>query len=250
MRALVTVVPRTVGPLRGKRRGLNSLVRELLSMWRYRRCRFPLALDLDWSAIRYNRIALVNLLLADRTAGDYLEIGCASNLLFDAVMAANKTGVDPVSGGTHRLTSDTYFRDNPHARFDVIFIDGLHHYEQVHRDIVHALAAVRVGGWIALHDMLPRDWIEEHVPQISTSRWTGDGWKVAFELAQTPGLEFRLMAIDHGVGVVRVLDANVSPANRSADLASQRFSYLYEHFAELPIVSYDEGRAWIESHRR
>ena len=39
--------------------------------------------------------------------------------------------------------------------------------------------ALKPGGSIAIHDMLPRDWIEEHVPQISTRAWTGDGWKGA-----------------------------------------------------------------------
>ena len=63
----------------------------------------------------------------------------------------------------------------------MVFIDGLHLYDQVRRDVANALAVVPAGGWIALHDMFPRDWIEEHTPQISTSRWTGDPWKVGFE---------------------------------------------------------------------
>ena len=241
--------PVTTALRRHKKRNLNSLVREAWLTRKYRESRSPHAFDYDWAAIRHNRISLVNLLLADNPGGDYLEIGCASNLLFDAVMAARKTGVDPRSGGTHRQTSDDFFQDHPDARFDVVFIDGLHHYDQVHRDVVNALEATRAGGWIGLHDMLPRDWIEEHVPQISTSRWTGDGWKVAFELMASPRVDFRLLAIDHGVGVVRVLADDAKIPDFSQALASKRFSYLYEHFAELPVVGYDAGRAWIESYR-
>src|SRR5260221_8752534 len=148
-------------------------------------------------------------------------------------MAKCNVGVDPVSGGTHRQTSDEYFAGNPDARFDVVFIDGLHIYDQVRRDLVNALGVVRKGGWIALHDMLPRDWIEEHVPQISTSRWTGDGWKVAFELMASADVDFRLLAIDHGVGVVRVLTDGAKIPDLGETLATKRFSYLYEHFAEL-----------------
>ena len=235
---------------RRKKRSLGTILREAVLTRRYRASYCPHVFDHDWSAIRHNRISLVNRLVADNPGGDYLEIGCASNLLFDAVMAARKVGVDPQAGGTHRMTSDAYFRDHPEARFDVVFIDGLHHYDQVHRDVVNALKATRPGGWIGLHDMLPRDWIEEHVPQISTSRWTGDGWKVAFELIASPDVDFRLLAIDHGVGVVRVLKEDARIPDLSAGLADRRFAYLHEHVAELPIVDYEEGRAWIDSHVR
>jgi len=235
-------------PARRKKRNLNSIVREAVLTRRYRGSYCAHVFDYDWAAIRHNRISLVNRLVADNPAGDYLEIGCASNLLFDAVMAARKVGVDPRSGGTHRQTSDDFFRDHPDERFDVVFIDGLHHYAQIHRDVVNALKATRVGGWIGLHDMLPRDWIEEHVPQISTSRWTGDGWKVAFELIASPDVDFRLLAIDHGVGVVRVLKNDATIPDFAQGLGERRFSYLYEHFAELPIMDYDGGRAWIDSY--
>ena len=238
----------TEAPRRVKKRSLNSLVREGLLQRRYRANRTPHTLDYDWAAIRYNRISIVNLLVSGKPGGDYLEIGCASNLLFDAVMAGRKIGVDPVSGGTHRQTSDAFFESHADARFDVVFIDGLHHYDQVRRDLVNALKVVRRGGWIALHDMLPRDWIEEHVPQLSTSGWTGDGWKVAFELAASPDVDFRLLALDHGVGVLRVLADEPRLADRRADLAPRRFAWFHEHFAHLPVLGYDEGRAWIEAH--
>src|SRR5271168_4845465 len=102
--------------------------------------------DFDWAAIRYNRISVVNLLLADRPNGRYLEIGCADNVLFDAVMAADKVGVDPRRGGTHRMTSDAFFAAYAGPPFDVVFIDGLHLYPQVRRDLVNALAHLSPGG--------------------------------------------------------------------------------------------------------
>ncbi len=238
----------TDAPGRRKRRNLNSLVRETLLRRKFRADRYPHVLDYDWAAIAYNRISIVNLLLSGNAGGDYLEIGCASNLLFDSVMAKHKTGVDPVSGGTHRQTSDDFFVANPDARFDVVFIDGLHLYDQVRRDLVNSLKCVRKGGWIALHDMLPRDWIEEHVPPLSTAGWTGDGWKVAFELMASPDVDFRLLAIDHGVGVMRVLSDQPKLLDMRADLAPRRFPYFHQNFARLPVLGYDEGRAWIETH--
>ena len=43
-------------------------------------------------------------------------------------------GVDPMSGGTHRMTSDEFFRRNReqwHYKFDLVFIDGLHEVSRV-----------------------------------------------------------------------------------------------------------------------
>jgi hypothetical protein len=62
--------------------------------------------DWDWTATHYNRIAVVNLLLSKMVDPPYLEIRCASNTLFNSVPALHKVGVDPVSGGTERKTSD------------------------------------------------------------------------------------------------------------------------------------------------
>jgi hypothetical protein len=64
----------------------------------------------DWKSIQYNRIALVNLLLSKYESPKYLEIGCASNSLFDSVFAYDKVGVDPAKGGTIRKTSDEFFK--------------------------------------------------------------------------------------------------------------------------------------------
>lgn len=207
----------------------------------------PRSLDWRWEAIHYNRIALVNLLLSKFDDPSYLEIGCASNGLFDSVPARDKIGVDPVSGGTVRDTSDNFFEAN-HAEFDVVFIDGLHTYEQCRRDVVNSLRCLKNGGWIALHDMLPRDWIEHHVPIISKGTvWTGDVWKVAFELLQTEGLEFKILKIDHGVGVVRVVDPGATLKDLRSELRDKEFSYYYDNLNKLPITEWDDAQSWLRS---
>ncbi|MBA3810560.1 MAG: class I SAM-dependent methyltransferase [Caulobacteraceae bacterium] len=231
----------------GKKRSLGSFLRETALTRRYAASRYPHALDYDWATIPHGRAEIVNLLLSADRGGRYLEIGCAANELFDAVAAKHKIGVDPARGGTHRLTSDQFFAANAEL-FDVVFIDGLHVYPQVRRDLVNALAAVRAGGWVALHDMLPRDWIEEHVPQISTRAWTGDGWKVAFELLGGRDLDFRIIAADHGIAVIKVLGEEPRLPDLSGELDSLRFRDFHRRFPELPVVDFPAGRAWIESH--
>lgn len=232
-------------PYAKKKRSLNSIVREGVLSARHRRHRVEAFFDYDWAKIPVDRAMIVERLMTGAEA--YLEIGCAENLLFDKVVAARKVGVDPAQGGTHRMTSDAFFASNADG-FDVVFIDGLHVYDQVRRDVIGAMRAVGSGGWIALHDMFPRDWIEEHVPQIATSRWTGDPWKVAFELIASPDVDFRLVAADHGVGIVRILKDDAGLADRRAELDGQRFAWFREHFAELPVVDWPVAEKWIESY--
>lgn len=62
----------------------------------------------------------------------YLEIGCQYNQTFGLVndLFDIAVGVDPESGGTHRMTSNDFFLNNSQM-FDLIFIDGLHEGNQV-----------------------------------------------------------------------------------------------------------------------
>lgn len=213
---------------------------------KYSHLAYDKSFDWDWKQIHFNRIALVNLLVSQKPDCAYLEIGCASNSLYDAVPVLDKTGVDPSSGGNTRMTSDDFFRQNT-ARFDVIFIDGLHTYDQVRRDIIHSMQCLKPGGWIALHDMLPRNWMEHNVPYLGRGFWTGDVWKVAFELSRTTGIDFKILKIDCGVGVLRLTGEHPTLADLTAELSDQPFSYFYEHHSELPIVEWNDAQDWLRS---
>lgn len=201
----------------------------------------------DWQATRYNRVALVNHLLGRFSDPAYLEIGCDCNDLFDAVPCRDKTGVDPVAGGTHRMTSDAFFAGNQ-QRFDVIFVDGLHVYEQVRRDVGHALSSLTDRGWIVIHDMLPRTWLEEHVPRVQ-HEWTGDVWKVAAELAASPQIDFAIAAIDHGIGLARRRTPQAMLADMRDALGDARFDDFCRILPSLPVLDWNETIAWLERGR-
>lgn len=223
---------------------LAVLVYCLLLQIRYWHHRVSGALDVEWLEIHFNRIAVINLLLSRKPNGSYLEIGCEGNQAFNSILVADKTGVDPAAGGTHRMTSDAYFAQTD-KKFDVIFVDGLHTYDQVRRDAIHALEHLNEGGWVVFHDLIPRNWQEEHMPRLS-SYWTGDVWKVAFEINQTPGLEFALLYIDMGVGVMRRKPTgSVEIPDLSAQLTTERFAYFLKHYQELPVLQAAEGRQWL-----
>ena len=99
-------------------------------------------IDIDWKKINYNRSAFINKALHKFHNGKYLEIGCNNNKCFNSIFAKFKVGVDPNLGGTIRDTSDNFFNNNT-MFFDVIFIDGLHTFEQCRKDIINSLKFIK-----------------------------------------------------------------------------------------------------------
>lgn len=223
------------------KKGLIGKVNRFIGERKFRAHSHPKVFNWEWNKKGFNRIAAVNhiISISGGLEAKYLEIGCESNALFDSVASRNKVGVDPASGGTHRMTSDKFFADNKEV-FDVVFIDGLHEYEQVHRDAVNALHSVKVGGYIAFHDFLPSSWKEHHVPRISRA-WTGNCWKLAVQLMESKGIEFVILDIDHGVGLMKKLSNKWHVPNVTEDLKAAEFDRFVTIVDKLPIHSFIDG---------
>lgn len=107
----------------------------------------------------YNRLSLISLAISKvilKKGYDdcsYLEIGCFDNKAFDTVPLplSQKIGVDPLRGGTHRMTSDEFFSKNKKF-FDVIFIDGSHFFDNVFRDCKNSWPILKKNGILILDD--------------------------------------------------------------------------------------------------
>ena len=117
----------------------------------------------------------------------YLEIGCDQDNLFRHTKSKFNLAicVDPASGGTHRMTSDDFFKTNSHY-FDIIFIDGLHEANQVIRDIYNSLKWLSEGGTILIHDCIPRGRpVRNSFPRadmVKNTNWIGKKYNI-FERA-------------------------------------------------------------------
>lgn len=205
----------------------------------------PRVLAFDWKSANFNRIATLNLIANTTRAESYLEIGCSGNDTFDSIPIRDKVGVDPFHGGNVRLTSDIFFENN-NKMFDLIFIDGDHDYRQARRDLANSLKVVNRNGVIVLHDMLPRSWVESHVPILTPSDWTGDVWKIAFELVNTKGIDFKIIKIDQGVGVVKILGSDIDFSNQPS-ISMEKFSFYYDNLHSLPIVEWHEAVGWLKN---
>ena len=102
-------------------------------MFRKLKNRYYKLINLYYGKINFNfdnkpkRWDLINEIIIKKKYTDYLEIGCFDNDCFSKININNKTGVDPLKGGTIKKTSDEFFKTNSN-KFDIIFIDGLHEY--------------------------------------------------------------------------------------------------------------------------
>jgi hypothetical protein len=135
----------------------------------------------------YYRWDLIKYLINKYKYTEYLEIGCNEDLLFSKVEIKDKTGVDPACGGNVRKTSDDFFKMNK-KKFDIVFIDGLHVYEQVKKDILNSVNCLKENGIILVHDCMPDSISKQAVPRYK-KLWNGDVWKAIVDLRQRENLE-------------------------------------------------------------
>jgi hypothetical protein len=158
------------------------------------------------------RYDIINYLIKKYNYKSYLEIGVQYEDNWSKVICDIKIGVDPERGGTHRMTSDDFFKDNK-EKFDIIFIDGLHHADQVKKDIINSLDILNNIGTIICHDMIPLSYESQVVPRRS-KHWNGDCWKAFVHLKQLNlGLSMQTIQTDCGLGVIRRIGPDVINMN-------------------------------------
>ena len=186
-----------------------------------------------------NRIEIIKNIIELKNYKNYLEIGCFSNELFDQINCENKVGVDPVSGGTVRATSDNFFKKND-KKFDCIFIDGLHRYQQVKKDILNSINSLNEGGIILLHDCLPSNVYEQAIPRCQY-KWSGDVWKAIVEFRTYENLDIYTCYADHGIGAIFVRPNKNQLNLDKKNFLKLRFKDYFENYKKyMNLISYSE----------
>lgn len=204
----------------------------------------PEEIDITWHD-KPSRFDLVNTLINKHGYKNYLEIGCSTDACFQNIAAENKIGVDPFSGGTHRMTSDDFFLNNA-QKFDIIFIDGLHTYEQVLKDMVNSLQALSDDGVILVHDCLPRNFYAQ-LPFPTGGDWNGDVWKAFMQIRSLDEADSALCLIDHGVGVIKKRQNSNKLAFRPQDFKELKYRDLVTNYKNwLNAKSYEEIISFCE----
>jgi glycosyltransferase involved in cell wall biosynthesis len=173
---------------------------------------------LKYNSIFSSRHQVINSLTNPKNK--YLEIGVEYGYSFSNTHFLNKTGIDPdpkyISRVTDynkfeeikQMTSDEYFNnlfeynnlsdirsvdsDDCLDTFDVIFIDGMHHCENVLRDFNNSIKILNENGFIFIDDCIPLNYNEQFKIPLNhyyengilkyREEWTGDVWKFVYHL--------------------------------------------------------------------
>lgn len=175
----------------------------------------------------YYRWDLIKYLINKYNYIDYLEIGCDQDQLFSKINIQNKVGVDPVSGGNLRKTSDEFFKAN-NKKFDLVFIDGLHTYEQVKKDIINSLDCLKENGVVLVHDCMPDCMSKQAVPRYRMT-WNGDVWKAIVDLRHNGDLNIFTCEIDQGIGIIKK-EKNTSILKVDKKIKDLKFKDYYENY--------------------
>ena len=186
----------------------------------------------------FYRWDLIEYLIKKNNYKNYLEIGCDKNQLFSKVNIGNKIGVDPVSGGNVRKTSDDFFKENK-SSFDIVFIDGLHTYEQVKKDILNSVNCLLDEGIILVHDCMPDSLGKQAVPRYKM-QWNGDVWKAIVDLRQQENLEIYTCEIDQGIAII-TKKKNTSILKLDKPINKLKFKDYFNNYKEyMRVISLEE----------
>lgn len=165
-------------------------------------------LPIGISARRLNALAA-----GMETCDNYLEVGVAQGLTLEQIRVPYRWGVDPTPQfDTEKLPkglqfftqdSDTFFQELENSqRFNLVFLDGLHQWQQTYRDLINVLNHSVVDTIIVIDDVVPDDelaafpdWDKalqmKDDAGITDGRWQGDVFKVLLAIAEGhPELEF------------------------------------------------------------
>ena len=179
---------------------------------------------------KYNRIDLINHVINKYNYKKYLEIGCHNNEVFNKIKI-EKIGVDPVSGGNFKGTSDKFFEQNK-ENFDCIFIDGMHEYKQVKKDILNSLKFLNKNGIIILHDCLPKSISHQRVPRTRYS-WNGDVWKAVVEARTWKHVDTFTVLSDQGLGIIKNKDNSDLLNLEDTSFEKLKFKFFYDNYRKI-----------------
>lgn len=149
--------------------------------------------------------------------GKYLEIGIENGLTLEAVCLNDKYGVDPnlmvnkiiKPKGTKLFLkeSDIFFDALFESKFDIVYLDGLHTFEQTYRDFKNVIQYLHLNSILMVDDTVPLDEFSSHPIQSESYRlrkksgkkdngaWHGDVFKLVCTLnyLNLPELNYRTL---------------------------------------------------------
>ena len=174
----------------------------------------------------------------------YLEIGVQDpDANFNHINANLKDGVDPfpLLPCKFIMTSDEFFEQNK-TKYDIIFVDGDHTFEQVYKDVINSINILKKDGIIIIHDCNPKtEWYQRKRDDIHKldGPWSGTVWKAFVKLrTENENIEMFTIDVDCGIGIV-------IPGRKQKLFSCKENIYEYEVFSKyrkeaLNLISENE----------
>lgn len=196
------------------------------------------------------RATVIQSILNLYEAPNYLEIGVDQGTTFHALQASRKVAVDvrfafdvaaarsaPAAHNCdyHELTSDAFFatRALSAPKFDVVFIDGLHTFDQTLRDMLNASYVLAEGGTIIIDDVMPSTYAAS-LPDLDLSRrfwaatnnpdgsWMGDVYKLVFFIRDyLSSFSYATVEENHGQTILWRKSRDTRPDPASVEVISR-----------------------------
>ena len=200
--------------------------------------------------VRLRRLVKLSAMLS---AKNYLEVGVSHGSTFFGVDIPTKDAVDPkfqfdvkskIKAGIqfHEVTSDDFFSKLDWSiKYDLIYLDGLHTFEQTYRDFCNSLQHIHENSVILIDDTFPND-VFSSIPNQrlcgelrkkfgtpAGGAWHGDVYKTVFAIHDFhPGFNYRTIV---GSGNAQTL---IWPSK------SGWRSPLFKSLEEISILSYTD----------
>ena len=194
----------------------------------------------------YLRFDVINYLISVNNYKSFLEIGTQEHINLSNIIIDKKISVDPDPevNADFILPSDDFFEQNT-DKFDIIFVDGLHHADFVYRDMINSLKILNPGGCVVVHDVIPNSFESQLIPlektlETGSGIWNGDVWKGWVKLrTERKDLIMKVINTDHGCGIIH------STKYGSGDYLESYNNGYYEYnkdliFSSLNLISCDE----------
>lgn len=170
-----------------------------------------------------DKSVIINKIIESVKAESYLEVGYGNGHNFKQIKCRTKLSCDPETKSNEALkvTSDEFFNIHKDNVFECVFIDGLHHSDQVRKDIINAMKCNAKA--IILHDTIPPSENHQIVPRKQTS-WTGDVWRSVVGFKQSyPDVKIETYRADYGLTVIYPEGKKVKKHFENKDMSYSEF---------------------------
>lgn len=195
----------------------------------------------------------LNKIARGTAAKSYMEVGVFRGKTFVEVNVEEKHAIDPkfkfdfksIESDRvvfHEVTSDVFFSSLAiEKKFDLIYLDGLHTFEQTYRDICNSLVHSGDRSVILVDDTVPNDVFSAMPVQkdclrlraksgLTAKAWHGDVYKAIFALnVFHPALKYRTIV---GSGNPQTL------IWRANDVFARRGGLSFEEISRLDYLSF------------